>query len=200
MSLVCMVIPRCPGRVGGRRQCGGGAPPGGIRAVLRRGDGLRPEGRARKRPLGSRRAGTRQVSNAAGVGRRPGSRAAGSGGDGPWKAGRRDAGAEGRDPAKRPCGGVTEGGANERRYSGCGPPFAGAGMAAPRPAGLFTGEPRAVRRGCRNVRPPGAHEPQRARRGVTLARRLQFDAIPARYRSVSSSRWSAPATSTTRTV
>ena len=190
MSLVSIVIPDCPGRVGGRRQRGGGAPPGGVREVGRRGMECGPEGRARKRPLGSRRAGAWQISNAAGVGCRPGSRAAGSGGDGPWKAGRRDAGVEEGSRERRPAGRVTEGAADERRYSG-GPSFAGAGMAgegAPRSAGPSAGEPRAKRRGCRNVRPPGAHEPQRARRGVTLARRLQFDAIPARYRSASSSR------------
>jgi len=32
----------------------------------------------------------------------------------------------------------------------------------------YSGEPRAVGRGRRNVEPPGAHDPHRARRGATL--------------------------------
>jgi len=60
---------------------------------------------------------------------------------------------------KRPDGRVMEWAAVERPYSG---------------------EPRAVRRGCRNDEPPGAHDPHRARRGVTSARGLQFEAIAAR--------------------
>ena len=91
MSLVSLVVPRCPRLVGGRRQCGGGAPPRGRESEADVVGGCRARRRGAEPGCG-RFAVARSVrprSNArAGIGYRPGSRAGCSEEDGARRAGR----------------------------------------------------------------------------------------------------------------